>query len=329
MIVANIQLSKTEDHSIHSSKYGAGAVFSKYARILRNDESNIFYDFAPRECFENIKSDEKPEKCIALSERQLQDLRQFKPIKNIIPESKDVDVFVFNNDDLIVDTEGIKATQVLWHAFTKQTCHPYIPNLFIYSKDQNPIVYQNTNVFKVKIGKPVQENFQPTIKEDFLFQCTRNDATMDSIYTAKLCQRYDIKGYFGGPILDNYPLFDYIDNKNTFYLGVLPEQKKLDWARRARLYGCVQNWDTIFNLSAVEALGQGTPIICRNRGCFKYLIQDKIDGFFYDDNEESFLKIWEESKNINQINCYNKALQYSEKEMVNSFYSAFEEILKK
>jgi hypothetical protein len=263
------------------------------------------------------------------SEQQLQDLRQRKPIKDIIPQSKDIDIFIFNNDDLIINTQDIRATQVLWHAFVGQTCQPYIPNLFIYSEDQNPYVNANyTNVFKVKIGKPVQENFQPTKKEDFLFQCTRNDVTMDSIYTAQLCQQYKIKGYFGGPILDDYHLLDFIDNKNTFYLGVLPEQEKLDWTRRARLYGCIQNWDTIFNLSAIEALGQGTPIICRNRGCFKYLIDDGVDGFFYDDKEESFLEIWNKIIEINQINCYNKALQYSEKEMVNSFYRNFEWIMK-
>jgi hypothetical protein len=328
MIIANIQTSKSEDHSIHSLKYGAGAVFTKYARILKNDENNIFYDFAPKECFTNIKKDERPDRCIALAEEQLYRLKRLEPIVNFLPHAKDIDIFIFNNDDLIINTLGIKATQVLWHSFVGQTCVPYIPNLFIYSYDQKPYLNpQHTNIFKVKIGKPPRDNFRPRPKENFIFQCTRNDTVMDTITTVKLCNNHGIQAYFGGPILDNYPLLEHINNKNTFYLGVLSEEEKLAWSSRARLYGCIQNWDTIFSLSAIEALGQGTPLICRERGCFRYLVEDGRDGFYFGGTDESFLNIWSKSLDINQIDCYNKALQYSEKEMVDSFYMNFERIL--
>lgn len=329
MIIANIELSKSEDHSIHAKKYGGGSVFAKYARVLKNNGENIFYDFAPKECFENIKEDEVPDKCVNLSDEQIIRLRNFEPIVNIIPEASNIDIFIFNNDDLVINTFGIKASQVLWHAFVNQSCHSRIPNLFIYSKDQNPYFNnQCTKVFKVKIGKPVAENFFKKNKEDFLFQCTRHDLAMDTIQTIKLCNKSGVKGYFAGPILDKYPLLDFIDNKNTFYIGLLSEEEKIDWSSRARLYGCIQNWDTIFSLSAIESLGQGTPLICRNRGCFKYIIEDNINGFYYNDNEKLFSEIWEKSKYINQIDCYNKALEFSEKEMVESFYRNFQFILK-
>lgn len=331
MIIANISISKNEDHSIYAEKYGGGSVFCKYARLLKNEGSNTFLDFAPQECFNNVKINENSDKCFIITDSQIERIKKGEPLKDILVGIKNVDIFIFNKDEFfILNLVGLKATQVLWMAFVNQSCHPNIPHLFIYSEDQKPLYNpEKTQGYLVKIGKPCQKNFHPSAKEDFVFQCTRNDETMDSIYLAKLCKRFKIKGVFGGPIFNNYPLLGYIDNKYTFYVGVLNEQEKLNYSKRARLYNCIQNWDTIFSLSAIEALGQGTPIIARNRGCFKYLLKDKINGFYYDDKEESFFDIWEQSVDINQYNCYNSALEYSEVEMVESFYRNFEYILNK
>jgi hypothetical protein len=209
MIIANIQTSESEDHSIHTKNYGAGAVLAKHARILLNDGENEFWDIAPHRCFRNVRGDERPDRCIDLRPEQVSSIKLGMPLQRILPIdfTENVDLFIFNNDDVILNLEGLKAIQALWMAFVNQTCHPKIPHCLIYSDDQqvrfNP---QYTKIHKIKIGKPIKLNFMSTTKEDFLFQCTRNDETMDTIHTVELCNRTGIRGYFAGPILNDYPL---------------------------------------------------------------------------------------------------------------------------
>ena len=327
MKIVNFELNKQEDVSIYQIGHSGGTCFERYAKEILNNEKNEFWILGQSSNFKNIRNTERHDRLIRVDETTIEYLKRGFPVKLLGNFFNDIDIVIHNYGEISLNLTGLKAKQICWYSFVGQSHQPNTDYAFLYSDFQNLYCSPNTKILKVKIGKPVRENFKPTIKEDFLFQCTRNDTVMDTIYTAKLCQKFNIKGYFGGPILDNYPLLDYIDNKNTFYLGILSEEEKLNWGRKARLYGCIQNWDTIFSLSAIEALGQGTPVIARNRGCFNYLINNDIDGFFYDDNEESFLKIWEKSLDINQYNCYNKALQYSEKEMVESFYNNFKYIL--
>lgn len=329
MIIANIELSLNEDYSpFNCKKYGGGSIFCKYALKLLNNKKDIFFAYGQSENFENITVEEGKNYCVELPKEKIELLKSGFSVKELIPELVNCDILIHNQESFAFNITGLKCKQICWLAFVNQTVLPYNHACFVYSEYQNPILNPNyTRLLKIKIGNYVSPNFQEYKKDDYLFQITRMDSVMNPIKTVKLCNKFGIKGYFAGPILNNYPLMEHIDNKNTFYLGVLNELDKIRMLKGARLFGGIQDWDTIWNLSVHQALSYNTPVICYNRGFFTEIIQDKVDGFYYDDNEESFLKIWEESKNINQENCYNKALQYSEKEMVDSFYRNFEWIL--
>ena len=329
MIIANIELSENEDYSpFNSKRYGGGSVFGKYALPLLNSEESKLYIYGRSKNFENVTQEEGRSRCIELTNDQIQLLKQGYPVAKIIPNSSNWDILIHNQESFAFNTQGLKCKQVCWLAFVNQTIWPLNDAGFVYSYNQNPILDPNrTKLMKVQIGTFVPTPFQEYTKEDYLFQVTRMDSTMNPIKTVKLCNKFNIKGYFAGPILNNYPLLEHIDNKNTFYIGVLTEQEKIKMLKGARLFGGIQDWDTIWNLSCHQSLAYNTPVVCYKRGFFNELIQDGVDGFYYEDNEESFLNIWESSKNINQLDCYKKALKFSEKEMVTSFVNNFKLLL--
>jgi len=329
MIIANIELSENEDYSpFHSKRYGGGSVFGKYALPLLNNQETKFYIYGRSKNFENVTEEEGRSNCIELTNEQVQLLKQGYPVARIIPNADQWDILVHNQESFAFNTQGLKCKQVCWLAFVNQTIWPLNDAGFVYSYNQNPILDPNrTKLMKVQIGTFVPESFQEYAKEDYLFQVTRMDSTMNPIKTVKLCNKFKIKGYFAGPILNDYPLLQHIDNENTFYMGVLTEQEKIKMLKGARIFGGIQDWDTIWNLSCHQSLAYNTPLVCYKRGFFNELIEDGIDGFYYNDNEEHFLEIWEKSKKIKQQDCYKKALKFSEKEMVNSFYQNFRTLL--
>lgn len=325
MIIANIELSENEDYSpFHSKRYGGGSVFGKYALPLLNNQSNKFHVYGRTKNFENVTAEEGKANCFELTDQQIDLLKKGYLVSKIIPESSEWDILIHNQESFAFNTQGLKCKQVCWLAFVNQTIWPLNHAGLVYSYDQNPIADPNrTKLFKVQIGTFVPPVFEEYKKEDYLFQVTRMDSTMNPIKTVKLCNKFNIKGYFAGPILNDYPLLEYIDNKNTFYMGILTEQEKIKMIKGARLFGGIQDWDTIWNLSCHQSLAYNTPVVCYKRGFFKELISDGIDGFYYNDDEKSFLNIWEKSNSINQKDCHDKALKYSEKEMVNSFFEVF------
>jgi len=329
MIIANIELSENEDYSpFHSKRYGGGSVFGKYALPLLNNQETKFYIYGRPKNFENVTEEEGRSNCIELTNEQVKLLKQGYPVARIIPNADRWDIIVHNQESFAFNTQGLKCKQVCWLAFVNQTIWPLNDAGFVYSYNQNPILDPNrTKLMKVQIGTFVPESFQEYAKEDYLFQVTRMDSTMNPIKTVKLCNKFKIKGYFAGPILNNYPLLQHIDNENTFYMGVLTEQEKIKMLKGARLFGGIQDWDTIWNLSCHQSLAYNTPLVCYKRGFFNELIEDGVDGFYYNDNEDSFFEIWEKSKKIKQQDCYKKALKFSEKEMVNSFYQNFRKLL--
>ena len=180
--------------------------------------------------------------------------------------------------------------------------------------------------FYITLGKDIPEIFVPSNKENFIFQCSRHDSIMNTIEVAKNCLKYKIKGYFAGPIFNNYNLMDYIDNENTFYLGNISEEKKLDYTKRAKLYTLlIQNWTPPFNQSAIEALSMGTPVLANEIGFLSKIIKDKKNGFIFNNN---FLECFQAAKDIDQQKCYDSVSNYTYVNMIKSFYSAFEKILK-
>lgn len=311
-----------EDYSINPKNYGGGPCFARYAKELLNNSNYSFYIFGQQENFQNLQENENKKVCISLSKNVLDLIKSGYPPALIIPELQSFDIIIHHHDCLWINPQYSKAKSIHWSLSGRADGgHPYNHYDLLYDHNQLP-AWSGQKIKYIQIGKYIPD-FKPNKKEDFIFTCTRHDESMNSMEVAKNCIKHGIKGYFGGPIHNNYPLMDYIDDKNTFYLGLLTEEEKLNYTRRARLYPILANWDVVFNQSALEANGEGTPLLVTKRGWFNCYIKDNINGYFYNDN---FIESYEKSFEINQEKCNNKAHEFGIEPMINSFIKSFKEI---
>jgi glycosyltransferase involved in cell wall biosynthesis len=334
MKIAYFYLTGDTSLVLYPKRHDGGGCFGRYAKQLLNNDENEFWTFAPKEAFKDACDEDYMKRCVFLTQEDINFLKGGGSVAKRFPQLLEFDILVHNEDYFAFNVNDSKLKQVVWLGYVNQTMLPQNHAGLYYSQDQKFYYHPAyTKIYKIKIGKYVPSQFNAALKEDFIFSCTRNDFLMNTNEIIKMCNKLNIKGYFAGPICGSenggvYDILSHIDNKNTFYLGQISEGMKLDMGRRARLYNCAQNWDTIFSLSAIEALSTGTPLLAYNRGCFKYLIKNGINGFYYDGTEADFLRIWNESKTINQENCWLSAKEYSHEEMVRTFYDSFKDILK-
>lgn len=326
MKILSIEHNGYEQVGINTTRHNGGGCFSRYAKELLNNNDNEFHVCGYTKSFDNISDEDNQKNLMILSDSEMDKLNNYEPLLNIIKDAHKYDIIIHHKDSYAYNIEGLKAKQVYWSTFVNHTVHSNNHAALFYSYDQNPIVYNTTKAYKVKIGTFVPRQYIPTKKEDYIFICTRHDTVMDTNTILNLCIKNKIKCIVAGPILYNYKLN--IDNQYTFYLGEISNQQKNELSSKAFLYSCVQNWDTIFSLSAIESLAYGTPIIARNRGCFSYIVKDGVNGFFFDGDEKNFLNIIDKANNINTEEVWRSAQEFSDIEMVKSFYAAFIDVLK-
>ena len=327
-----------EDYSINPKKYGGGPIFPRWAKeFWAKEDSDIeFTVFAPKGCWEHIDETEETKDCFHdLALDICEHLKKGVNIKNFIPKIDYYDVILHGHTGLAVNNSDCRPIQVHWSGFGRASDgHSFIPYSLVYGPDLSPF-YNNQKVFPVIIGKPVPEEFVETKKEDFIFQCSRHDGGLDTIRVVDQCNENGVKGYFAGPINGDYPLLEHIDNKNTFYLGEISEQIKLEFSKRARVSTFFYPFGEVFNQSVVECLAHGTPIMRMkiertNDPTFRnwlkeYIIEGKTGTVFTGNN---FMECWEKSKEIDQKDCWESSQEYSSRKMVETFEEALKEIVK-
>jgi len=314
-----------EDYSTNPKGYGGGAVFARWGKELLNDAENEFVLFGPEQAFANLGPTERKDKCVVLRPDILKALRLKLPIDQLIGGLEEFDLIVHHHTCETINMGNLKMPQVHWSGFGRGDAgHPNNDWILLYTPGEKPVFGEKYKY--IKIGKPVPE-FKIYEKEPFIFQCSRHDDHQNTIEVAKNCLKYGIKGYFAGPIHNNYPLIEYIDNKTTFYLGLISEEEKLDYTKRATLTTYLHNWETVFNQSVIESWSVGTPILANNVGFFKYTLKYGVNGFIY--NGQNFEDAFDKAKYfIKQEDCWLSAKEFSVEEMVASFKKAFEEIIK-
>lgn len=308
-----------ESYAVNPKRYGGGRIFAAWAKELIPD----FHIFSSKNSFQDLSEKDKISHCHVISSEQQQLIRDGMPISEVIPETKDIDVFVHHFSNIHINTNK---PQIIWCLGYGEHIHPENKYVMLYSRNrqQSVITHTNHKIYDVVIGVPMPEAFEYNTKENFIFQCTRHVPEFGSINVARLCNYYKIKGIFAGPINDNYPLLQHIDNINTFYIGSVSNEEKIEYTKKARLYTFLHSWPTPFNLSAIDALAYGTPIVSTSVGFWPDLIQENKNGFIIN-NEQDFIKAWDNSLKINQQDCFNTAQKYTVNKMIDSFYKAIVE----
>lgn len=316
--IANFDLGfAQEDYAItNAKKYGGGAVVGRYFKQIDG-----FHHFAPKESFDNLDDNDRKENCFILDGHTIELLKQGHPIDWILPEINNYDIVLHNHTHFSFYKYKLRPPVVHWSGFDGDAGHPWNNYILLYRPSFKGCYGERVKY--VKIGKNVPKVFTGYQERDGIFQCTQHCRDFDTISIAKECIKHKIRGIFAGPIRD-YPLLDYIDNINTFYLGQISERDKLEYTKKARLYTLPMIWNVVFNQSAIEANGLGTPLLTRKVGWFNEYIKEGINGYFYDG--ENFLDIYNNSSNIDQLKCWESAKEFSIEEMTRTFYQAFQEI---
>ncbi len=326
-----------EDYSINPKRYGGGPVFARWAKEYWNNSEKEFYIFGPVKCFENITSNEKQGIYFNLSIEECNLILNKTNIKKIIPNIDYFDIIMHGHTGIAINNLGCRAVQVHWSGFGRASDgHPLIPYTFVYGPDLSPF-YPNQKTYPIKIGKPVPKEFIENKKEDYIFQCSRHDESLNSIEVAENCIKYQIMCCFAGPIYGNYPLMNYIDNKYTFYLGQITEEEKLNFTKRSRLATFFFQTGCVFNQSVIECLACGTPIFYKliypnNDPTFRNWLQDEIKikhnytGFVFNGN--NFLECYQMARNIDQKKCWEIAKEYSVEEMLRTFGEAIDFVVR-
>jgi len=304
-----------EDYSSNPKKYGGGRIFASAA--IQKDKN--FFIAGYEKCFININDKTN---CIFTTEEERKRIVNGEKIKDIIPNAEYFDIFIYHRYDTYLNLEGLKGKQCCWAVGRDESINPKIKNLLVHNREyQNCKIDSSTKMHDIIIGTK-NEGYFFHKKEDFIFQCSRHEPIFGTIQVAQLCKKYGIPAVFAGPIQNEYPLMDYIDNNLIKYVGEISETEKAFFYKKAFASTYLHFWQTPFNLSAVESLSHNTPIIATNTGFWPSFIKNGINEFIKN-TEEDFINAIKKSKEIDQFSCYETSLKYTTDTMIESFYNIF------
>lgn len=312
-----------EDYSLNPKRYGGGRIFASTLK-----QKSYFTIFADKACFENYTHLDRPNSYCSFDSSQRARAINGEPLINILPQLVEYDIIIHSHTSLYLNTDGLKAKQVVWSVGYLEQIHEKHEHLLLYNDYQAPqIKNPNIKIYKFILGKKLPD-FSIRPKQNYIFQCSRHNDIFSSAVIASLCNKHKIKAYFAGPVDSNYNLLSQIDNINTFYLGQISEDTKIHFTSSARLYTMIHvGWPTPMNLSAIESLSYGTPLIVNPIGFWPTLIQDGFNGFYARDFENSLLKAWEDSSKISQEACYASVSKYNHNAMHETILDNLERIM--
>ncbi len=313
-----------EGMSIINNFYGGGSVFAPHAR-------EKYYDFhiaASQDCFSGCSKDEKTQNNIVLSQESLDLIYKGDNLKNHIEDLETYNLIAHHHLGTWINTNDLDIPTAIFGIGYMEKVHPNNKNILLFNPEgQKPIFdnAKNHNIYKVQMGRSIPE-FQEYKRENFLLQITNQAPCFRGIQVADFCNKHEIKAYFGGPLAENYDLLSHIDNKNTFYLGVVDYKTKIDYLKRARAFVVLNSYPAPFSLSGLESLSYGCPLIALPVGFFPDLVRNGFNGYLIN-NEAELLDAYGQSQFIQQKNCWKSSYSYNIDEMLSLFSKAFVQIV--
>jgi glycosyltransferase involved in cell wall biosynthesis len=308
-----------EDYSRNSNKYGGGRIVASHLMPFLNENGHYMEIWADNKCFENVE--EKYQRfCKHISKEQKQIIRS-----GVEFDSKDFDIVLHNFHGHKIRPSNSK--DVVWLVGYGETVSPLNDRVILYNDFQAPIISNsNTKIYKARIGVPIPK-FQEYKKEAFIFSCHRQSKSFGSELMMKFAHEYKVKYVTAGPKDSNFPnIQDYVDNKYVSYLGVIDAKTKTDLMKRAVCTTYLHNWPTPMNLSALESLSYGTPIISTSVGFWPSLVKNHENGFMVDSMQQFCLAL-SNIPLLSQEKCYTSIIEYSSDKMISDYISVFKRII--
>lgn len=307
-----------EDYSLTPSRYGGGRAVPANLLPYLNDNGHYMEIWANPACFDNVDSKYKQFcKGKSLEERQTASQNGISNFDIVLHNFHGTKVHVNDGYDLV------------WLVGFGEHVNVENQRIILYNNYQNPQIYNPfTKVYYARIGVPIPE-FQEYPKQNFIFSCHRQSLNFGSKTMFEWAKKYQIRYFAGGPRDADFPDIDaYVDENYTNYLGLLSSGQKEHLFKGARCSTYIHNWNTPMNLSAIESLSYGTPIISTGVGFWPSLVKEGVNGFIIKDEEE-LLRAYENCKNLSQRDCYDSALEYSSDKMIRDYMKVFEKVLNK
>jgi hypothetical protein len=315
-----------EDYAYDPKNYGGGRIIA--ASLL--EKFSDFHVYGYPNCFENVRFNKK-QQCFVLDLDTIKKIKFGYPINQLLPQINQYDIIFHHTYNISINrSECPNIIEVVWPVGWRETVHHNIKHILAFDRDHQETVYpSDANIYDIVIGPqmPTMQEILTYEKEDFIFQCSRHCDMYQSILLAQICNKHSIKAYFAGPIDPGYPLLNFIDNKNTFYLGSIPEKLKIDLYKRSKVNTQLQNYPISVTLSGKQAAGYGNIIFATNIGGWKDYIKNGVNGFFVN-NEDDFIEAWKNRNAINPLDCNRIASEHSENNMINSVIKALNQIEK-
>jgi glycosyltransferase involved in cell wall biosynthesis len=306
-----------EDYSRSPNKYGGGRIVASHLMPYLNDNGHYMEIWADEKCFENVEKQYK-KFCKPKSYAERLSYVQNETIK-------DFDIVLHNFPREYVKTTGKSAVWLVGHG---EWVNPKNEHVILYNDYQSPhFTNPNMKLHYARIGVPIPE-FKEYPKENFIFSCHRQTKEFGSETMMKLAHKYNFKYICAGPRDSSFPnIMDYVDNITVLYFGLINENTKIDYFKRAMASTYLHSWQTPFNLSACQSLAYGTPCIAATCGFWPSLIKHGINGFLVN-NEEKFVQAIQNCRDISQRQCYDSITKYTELLMIQDYIQVFKNILK-
>lgn len=180
-------------------------------------------------------------------------------------------------------------------------------------------------------GIPLDEfPFDPTGSEDLLFfgRIHPDKGAAEAIVAARRAGRRLVmagivqdQGYYERSVAP------FVDGTRVFYDGPVGGERRTQMLGGARALLHLVNFDEPFGLSVVEALACGTPVIARNRGSMRELIDHGVTGFLVDDVDEAVVAI-ERIGEIDRAACRaSVADRFTVDRMADRYLSLYRDLL--
>jgi hypothetical protein len=335
-----------EDYASYTKDYSGGTCFIKEAKLKWLNSDIEISIFAFNNNFRNYTEEDKKSRSFVWRDWVVDEIKNGKPIIEVLPDFKDFDIIMHNHIGFHVNTEGSRLKEVFWSPMGKsEDADPRVNYRLNYLKSKEYL--KGTKNYDIQIGPKIDDFFKPTEKEDYVFQCTRLDEQTNAIEAIENCNKYGIQGYFAGPFFLKsdgkvYSFNGYIDEKNTHYLGVITTEEKMQRYAKARVGTFLFQRNPSFSLSAVECLAAGTPIMIPEEDLENRLVNNSmgktgiIDDFqalkeiggncVVKYNRDNFVECFQKAKAIKPVDCWIQSRKWSSEKMLESFKDALYQI---
>jgi len=139
----------------------------------------------------------------------------------------------------------------------------------------------------------------------------------------------DVKLYLAGKIEDDLKI---PESKNIKYLGVLNNDEVKEYIEKSLLVISGSRLPETFGLVALEAISQGKPFLGFKSGAYGEIIENGLNGFLAEDENElkkEIENIFDEKIIFNNEKIKKKALyEYSQKKYLKKIENIFRELIK-